>query len=74
MKRSEPNEYYKLGQLGVSTKMSFFGIEKNVFLTLQLCEDMDSPIGHLLAEDCIMTIFEDDFMKMYGHLKQNENE
>lgn len=73
MTRSEPNEYYALGQLGVSTKMSLFGIEKNIFLTYQLCEDMLNPLGHLVAEDYIMGIFKDDFMKMYGHLKQNEN-
>jgi hypothetical protein len=73
MIRSESNEYHPLGQLGVNTKMSFFGIEKNLFLTHQLCEDMHNPLGHLVAEDYIMGIFKDDFMKMYAHLKGNEN-
>lgn len=74
MMRSESNEYQPLGQLGVNTKMSFFGIEKNVFLTCQLCEDMHNPLGHLVADDYIMTIFKDDFMKMFFPLKGNENE
>ncbi len=73
MIRSESNEYHPLGQLGVNTKMSFFGIEKNLFLTHQLCENMHNPLGHLVAEDYIMGIFKDDFMKMYAHLKGNEN-
>jgi hypothetical protein len=54
-----------ISPLGVSTKMTFFGIEKQVFLGYQLCEDMLNPIGHLVAEDYIMGIFKDDFMNKF---------
>jgi hypothetical protein len=65
MKRNEPSEFYPIGQSGVSTKMTFFGIEKQVFLGYQLCEDMLNPIGHLVAEDYIMGIFKDDIFKKF---------
>jgi hypothetical protein len=65
MKRGEPNEFYPIGKLGVSTKMTLFDIEKNVFLEYQICEDMINPIGHLIAEDYIMGIFRDDFLVKY---------
>lgn len=68
MKRTEPSEFYPIGQLGVSTKMTFMEIEKNVFLGYQHCEDMLNPLGHLLAEDLIMTTFRDDIMEKYKHL------
>jgi hypothetical protein len=74
MKRTEPSEFYPIGQLGMSTKMTFFGIEKNVFLGCQLCEDMLNPIGHLVAEDFIMGIFKEDFMKKFYPLKEDKDE
>jgi hypothetical protein len=63
-----------LSPLGVSTKMSFFGIEKRVFLGYQHCEDMLNPIGSILAEELIMEIFKDDFMAKYQELNQNKDE
>jgi len=63
-----------LSPIGVSTKMTFFGIEKRVFLGYQHCEDMLNPIGHLLAEDVIMNIFKDDVMKKYKELNKNKDE
>ncbi len=63
-----------LSLLGVSTKMTFFGIEKRVFLGYQHCEDMLNPMGYILAEDLIMEIFKDDFLAKYKDLNQNNNE
>jgi hypothetical protein len=63
-----------LAPLGVSTKMTFFGIEKHVFLGYQHCEDMLNPIGSILAEELIMEIFKDDFLAKYQDLNQNNNE
>lgn len=54
-----------IAPIGVSTKMTLFAIEKNVFLGYQICEDMINPIGHLIAEDYIMGIFRDDFLEKY---------
>jgi hypothetical protein len=68
------NENGLLSPLGVSTKMTFFGIEKRVFLGYQHCEDMLNPIGHLLAEEMIMDIFKDDFLEKYKESNQNKDE
>lgn len=65
MKRLEPSEHYPIGQLGISTKMTLLGIEKNVFLGCQYCEDMLNPIGHLLAEGLVMNCFRDELMELY---------
>jgi hypothetical protein len=65
MERTEPNEYYPIGQFGVSTKMTFFGIEKQVFLGYQMCEDMLNPLGYLVAEDYIIGLFKDDIFKKF---------
>jgi len=67
------NENGLLSLLGVSTKMTFFGIEKRVFLEYQHCEDMLNPIGSILAEELIMDIFKDDFLAKYQDLNQNNN-
>lgn len=64
MKRTEPSEHYPVGQLGVSTKMSIFGIEKQVFLGYQLCEDMLIPNGYFIAEEIFMMTFADDIKKL----------
>ncbi len=74
MKRTETSEFYPIGQLGVSTKMTFFGIEKEVFLGYQYCEDMLNPLGSRLAEELIMEIFREDFMKLFGQLKEDKDE
>ena len=71
MKRTEPSEHYPIGQLGVSTKMSIFGIEKQMFLGYQLCEDMLTPNGHFIAEEIFMMTFGDDLRKL---LENKENE
>jgi hypothetical protein len=44
MKRTEPSEYYPIGQLGISAKMTLLGLEENVFLGAQQCEDMINPL------------------------------
>ena len=74
MKRTEPSEFYPIGQLGVSTKMTLLGIEKNVFLGCQMCEDMLNPLGPKLAESLVMEVFRDDFMKLFAQLNNNKDE
>ena len=51
--------------LGVSTRMTYLEIEKQVFLEYQYCEDMLNPLGHLLAEEMIMMIFKEDILKKF---------
>jgi hypothetical protein len=70
MKRTESSEHYPIGQLGVSTKMTLLGIEENVFLGYQHCEDMINPIGHLLAEELVMMVFGDKLKELYEKLKK----
>ena len=70
MERKEPSEYYPIGQLGVSTKMTLLDIEENVFLEYQHCEDMLNPIGHLLAEELVMTVFGDKLKVLFEKIKQ----
>lgn len=64
MTRTEPSEHYPIGQLGVSTKMTMLGLEERVFLGCQLCEDMLSPNGHLIAVDIVMTAFKDKLKEL----------
>jgi hypothetical protein len=71
MKRTEPSEYYPIGQLGISTKMTLLGLEENVFLGAQQCEDMINPLGHLLAEDLVMTVFRDKLKVLLEQISQN---
>ena len=56
-----------LSLLGVSTKMTYLEIEKQVFLGCQFCEDMLNPLGHLVAEDYIMGIFKEDIVKKFAN-------
>ena len=56
-----------LSPLGVSTKMTYLEIEKQVFLGHQHCEDMLNPLGHLLAEEMIMMIFKEDIAKKFAN-------
>ncbi len=63
-----------LAPLGVSTKMTFLGIDKFVFLGYQHCEDMLNPMGYILAEELIMDIFKEDFLEKYKELNQNKDE
>ena len=72
------NENSLLSPLGVSTKMTYLEIEKQVFLGCQHCEDMLNPLGHLVAEDYIMGIFKEDIAKKFANFdftyNSNENE
>jgi hypothetical protein len=70
MTRTEPSEHYPIGQLGVSTKMTMLGLEENVFLGCQLCEDMFSPHGHLIAVDIVMTTFKDKLKELYKQINK----
>jgi hypothetical protein len=74
MKRTKPSEHYPIGQLGVSTKMTLLGLEENVFLGCQHCEDMLNPVGHLLAEDLVMTIFRDKLKVLFEQLNLSKGE
>ena len=74
MKRTDPSEFYPIGQLGVSTRMTFFDIEKEVFLGHQHCEDMMNPLGSMVAEELIMRIFREDFMKKFYPLKEDKDD
>jgi hypothetical protein len=61
MSRSQPTEFLPLGALGVNTEIVWDQIgTNNVFLTAQLCEDMHSPYGDLIAEEFIFSLFEKD--------------
>jgi hypothetical protein len=71
MTRTEPSEHYPIGQLGVSTKMTMLGLEENVFLGCQLCEDMFSPHGHLIAVEIVMTAFKDKLKELYEQINNN---
>jgi hypothetical protein len=71
MTRTEPSEHYPIGQLGVLTKMALLGIEENYFLGYQLCEDMLSPYGYLIAEDIVMTIFKDKLKVLFEKTLNN---
>ena len=72
------NENGLISPLGVSTRMTYFGIEKRVFLEYQHCEDMLNPLGHLLAEEMIMMIFKEDIIKKFDNFdftyNSDENE
>jgi hypothetical protein len=70
MKRTEPSEHYPIGQLGVSTKMTLLGLEENVFLGYQHCEDMLNPFGHLLAVELVMEVFRDKLKVLFEKTKQ----
>ncbi len=61
------NENGLLSPLGISTRMTYFEIEKQVFLGYQHCEDMLNPVGHLLAEEMIMKIFKEDIIKKFAN-------
>lgn len=70
MTRTEPSEHYPIGQLGVSTKMTMLGLEENFFLSCQLCEDILTPYGHLVATDIVMTIFKDKLKELYKQINK----
>ena len=71
MKRTEPSEHYPIGKLGILTKMTLLGIEENVFLACELCEDM-LVYGYHIAEDMIMEIFGKKIKELYEHLNNNK--
>jgi hypothetical protein len=73
MTRLEPTEHYPLGQLGVEVEFSWEIGEENVqkvktFLPYQLCEDMLNPLGNLIAEEIVFTLYKDIFKKMEKEL------
>ncbi len=74
----DKNENGLLSPLGVSTKMTYLEIEKQVFLEYQQCEDMLNPLGHLLAEEMIWMIFKEDIAKKFANFdftyNSDENE
>ena len=70
MTRTEPSEHYPIGQLGVTTKMTMLGLEENVFLGCQLCEDMLTPYGHLVAVDIVMETFKDGINELYKQINK----
>jgi len=74
MNRTAPSEHYPIGQLGISAKMTLLGLEENVFLGCQHCEDMLTPIGHLLAEDLVMTVFQDKLKVLFEQLNLSKSE
>jgi hypothetical protein len=55
-----------LSPLGVNSKMTYLGIEKNVFIGCQHCDVMLNPLGHILAEEMIMDIFKGEILKKYN--------
>jgi hypothetical protein len=57
MMRTEPYEHYPIGKLGIPIKMTWLGLEENVFLECELCEAMLTPFGHLVAEALVMETF-----------------
>lgn len=67
------NENGLLSPLGISTRMTYFEIEKQVFLGYQHCEDMLNPVGHLLAEEMIMMIFKEDIIKKFANFNFTYN-
>ena len=72
------NEKGLKSPLGISTRMTYLEIEKQVFLEYQYCEDMLNPVGHLLAEEMIMMIFKEDIIKKFANFdftyNSDENE
>lgn len=65
MVRTEPNEFYTLGQLGVHTTVELEHIgKKNVFLPYQIFEDMLTPYGHLIAQDVVYPLFKEEFQAL----------
>ena len=61
MSRTEPTEFLPIGALGVNVRIDWeeFG-SKDVFITCQLCEDMHTPYGDLVAEEFIFSLLEKD--------------
>jgi hypothetical protein len=72
MARTEPSEHYPIGQLGVSIKMTMLGLEERVFLGCQLCEDMLSPHGHLMAEEIVMETFRKKLKVLFGQIEESK--
>jgi hypothetical protein len=72
------NEKGLISPLGISTRMTYLEIEKQVFLEYQHCEDMLNPLGHMLAEEMIMMTFKEDIIKKFANFdftyNSDENE
>ena len=73
MRRLDPTEHFPHGQLGVDVMFSWEIGEENVqkvktFLPYQLCEDMLNPLGNLIAEEIVFTLYKDIFQKMQDEL------
>ena len=72
-KRNEPTVKHPFGQLGAVATFSWEIGEERVekvktFLTCQLCEDMLTPIGHLVAEEIVYMLYKEIFWKMEDEL------
>lgn len=57
IKRSNPGPFYPLGQLQVPLHFKWMDMEEEASLSVQMCEDMLSPHGSLIAQDIIHKIF-----------------
>ena len=73
MKRTEPSEHYPIGQLGVSTIFRMWEMEEKVFLGCQHCEDMMTPMGHLIAEEMVMMTFREQMKQLLNQNKDERN-
>ena len=73
MKRTEKSEHYPIGQLGVSTVFRMWGMEEEVFLSCQLCEDMIMSMSkHLIAEEMVMMTFREQMKQLLENQNKDE--
>ena len=73
MKRTEKSKYYPIGQLGVSTVFRMWGMEEEVFLSCQLCEDMIMSMSkHLIAEEMVMMTFKEQMKQLLENQNKDE--
>ena len=73
MKRSEPSAERPFWRLGADVEISWeIGGERvekvKTFLSCQLCEDMLTPLGHLVAEEIIFMLYRPIFERMKDEL------
>jgi len=73
MKRTEKSKYYPIGQLGVSTVFRMWGMEEEVFLSCQQCEDMIITMSRrMVAEEMVGMIFREQMKKLINQNKEDE--
>lgn len=69
MSRSEPTTTLPLGMLGIRMEFDWEYVgKKNVFIGYEMCEDMLTPIGELVAEEIVYKLFFDELQKIKGKL------